>query len=148
MFFCTIIGFFGLRYGQHVSTEVNMVDGTSYKIWDVLYNSDMICSKTLSFLAQICQYSPTKESILCINTVVFVVAKLYVLTEDLDRSSDILLEVWHISPTPEDPTDKDYDAHLIDFEMPLILALPLAGHGRNRPGWPSCQSDHAPSHGD
>ena len=131
MLSCTIIDFFGLRYGRHVSTEVNRADGTSYKIWHVLYDSDVICSKTLSFPAQIRQYSHAKVPILRDNTAAFVVAKLYVPTEDLDGSTDILLEAWHISPTPGDPADKDYDARLIDFEMPLVFALGTVGTGQD-----------------
>ena len=66
-----------------------------------------------------------KEPILRENTVAFVVAKLCVPMGE--GPTDLLLEAWHIAPVPGDPVNDDYDARLIDFEMPLVFALGTVG---------------------
>ena len=118
---CTIVGFFELRNRQPRSKDIKKLDGTTYKISHLHYNSDVICSKHMSLPAEIRQYMGTKEPILRENPAAFVVAKLCVPTGE--GPTDLLLEAWHIAPVPGDPANDDYDVRLIDFEMPLVFAL-------------------------
>ena len=127
---CTIVGFFGLQNGHLQSTEVKKPDGGSYKLWHTYYDTCVICSSKWSMPAEVRLYSSAKAPILRDDTTAFVVAKLNVPTGD---ATDVLLEAWHIAPVPGDPEDRDYDARLIDFEMPLVFALGIVGTGHESP---------------
>jgi hypothetical protein len=126
---CCIIGFFELMHGRRVDTDVNKPDGSVVTTKHDFYETCVVCSDAISMPAELRKYSPVKEVILRDKTVAYVVAKLNVPP----AGGPLLLEAWHVAPVPGDPSSIDYNAHIPDFERPIVIGLGIVSAGPDGP---------------
>ena len=116
-------------HGHCMDTNVKNPDGSVVTTNHDFYETCIVCSNVILMLAELHKYSPVKEVILQDKTVAYVIAKLNV---PLARGP-VLLEAWHVTPVPGDPSSIDYNMRIPDFVRPIVIGLSIVSAGPDGP---------------
>ena len=113
----TIMGYFSLRSGRRVRTEVRN-NGTTKILYHMHYVTSVDCSQSGPISAELRKYSPPNDIVLQDDTIALITAKAYIPPGTVPGS--ILLEVIRMAPVPvQSPGYMDPES---DFRYPTVFA--------------------------
>jgi hypothetical protein len=111
-----IMGYFSLRSGRRVRTEVR-TNGTSKVVYHMHYDTSVDCSQSSPFSAELRKYSPPHDTVLQDDTIASVIAKAYIPPGNVPGS--IILEAIRMAPVPVKSGYMDPES---EFRYPTVFA--------------------------
>jgi hypothetical protein len=116
----SIIGFFGLASGRHISLP--RPSDSSLSTNYVVYTTSIQLNPTTAVPAEIRMWSPRNSIVHSDDSVAFIIAKAFVPAPHA-ASATVLLDPYFIHVFPGNPQDDSYKDSIPDLPFPYVYAL-------------------------